>query len=180
MVVKEAIKAIQIHEGCPDARFVQELVNALHVRVVLQLLFVLGVHDRQHRHPVPSRFLLPAELNQNGRKALHCRIAEDVEEAVVEALDVIVKSFAQLPDAIGLVCPWRPACNNVFGLEDDFSELGFVLVVGFRRSFSIFRHRYLLFFARFLLLRAATLTALVVIVVVVDIALLCCRAPSPG
>jgi hypothetical protein len=90
----------------------------------------------------------------------------------------LLRSF--LPDTTGLVCPWRPACNNVFGLEDDFSELGFVLVVGFRRSFSIFRHLYLLFFARFLLLRAATLTALVAIVVVVDIALICCRAPSPG
>jgi hypothetical protein len=66
-------------------------------------------------------------------------------------------------------------------VEDDFSELDFVLVVGFRRSFSIFRHLYLLFFARFLLLLlAATLTALVVIVVVVDIALLFCRAPFPG
>jgi hypothetical protein len=40
-IVEDAIKAIQIHEGCPDARFGQELVNALHVRVVLQLLFVL-------------------------------------------------------------------------------------------------------------------------------------------
>jgi hypothetical protein len=48
MAVEDAIKAIQIREGCPDARIDQELVNALHIRVVLQLLFVLLVHYRQH------------------------------------------------------------------------------------------------------------------------------------
>ena len=57
--------------------------------------------------------------------------------------------------------------------DDDVSELDIVLVVGFRRSFSIFRHLYLLFFAHFLLLLPrAALTALVVIVVLVDIVLL--------
>jgi hypothetical protein len=72
-----------------------------------------------------------------------------------------------------LVWPWVPACNNVFGLEDDFTELDFVLVVGFRRSFSRLSSASL-FFADCLLLlfRAATPTALVVIVVLVDIALL--------
>jgi hypothetical protein len=188
MEVEDAILSIQIQEGVTDARFGQEVVKALHVRVVLQLLFVLDVHDIQHRQPVLSRFLLPAELNQNRHKASHCRIAEDVEDAVVEALDheralgAYVKSFAQLVEAIGLVSPWKPAFSNAFGLGDDFTELDFVLVVGFRRSFSFFRHLYLLFFARCLqlLLLAATLAALVVIVVVVDIALLYCRAPFPG
>jgi hypothetical protein len=50
-----------------------------------------------------------ARFGQERVKALHCRIAEDVEGAVVEALGIYVKSFAQLPDAIGLVLPWRPA-----------------------------------------------------------------------
>jgi hypothetical protein len=44
MAVEDAILAIQIQESVTDARFGQELVKALHVRVVLQLLFVLGVH----------------------------------------------------------------------------------------------------------------------------------------
>ena len=48
MAVEDAILSIQIQEGVIDARFGQEVVKALHVRVVLQLLFVLGVHDRQH------------------------------------------------------------------------------------------------------------------------------------
>jgi hypothetical protein len=47
MVVEDAILSMQIQEGVTDARFGQEVVKALHVRVVLQLLFVLGVHDRR-------------------------------------------------------------------------------------------------------------------------------------
>jgi hypothetical protein len=183
MVVEDAILAIQIQESVTDARFGQELVKALHVGSAFScfLYFVFVTCSTDILFLVDFFFPLGLISNQNRRKALHCRIAEDVEGAVVEALDVCVSSFAQLPDAIGLVLPWRPAFSNAFAIEDDFSELDFVLVVGFRRSFSIFRHLYLLYFARFLLLLlAATLAALVVIVVVVDIALLFCRAPFPG
>jgi hypothetical protein len=40
MEVEDAILSIQIQEGATDARIGQEVVEALHVRVVLQLLFV--------------------------------------------------------------------------------------------------------------------------------------------
>jgi hypothetical protein len=42
MEVEDAILVIQIQEGVTDARFGQELVKALHVRVGLQLLLVLS------------------------------------------------------------------------------------------------------------------------------------------
>jgi hypothetical protein len=79
----------------------------------------------------------------------HCRIADDVEDAVAEALEhVCGNSFSQLLDAIVLVWTSRLAFSNAFALEDDVSELDYGLVVGFRRSFSFFRHLFLLFFVR--------------------------------
>ena len=83
----------------------------------------------------------------------HCRIADDVEDAVAEALEhVCGNSFSQLLDAIVLVWTSRLAFSNAFALEDDVSELDYGLVVGFRRSFSFFCHPFLLFFARCFLL----------------------------
>jgi hypothetical protein len=68
MVVEDAILSIQIQEGVTDARFGQAGSS---FSCSLYLLCITDSTDI---------------LNQNRRKALHCRIAEDVEDAVVEVL----------------------------------------------------------------------------------------------